>query len=133
MGLIYNSTRAKARSDICVLRKNRVYSAYPNYLNRQKRGENVRLLSNVQEDYKRVIAVKAAEILNPESWTEVEIGEGDIGDRAIKAVQRNRNLIGRFQVSGFADKVKEDIFVSERFLYNLYHDCRRGWKISYEI
>ena len=31
MGLIYNSTRAKARSDICVLRKNRVYSAYPNY------------------------------------------------------------------------------------------------------
>ena len=31
MGLIYNSTRTKARSDICVLRKNRVYSAYPNY------------------------------------------------------------------------------------------------------
>ena len=95
---------------------------YHNYLNRQKRGENVRLLSNVQEDYKRVIAVKAAEVLNPESWTEVEIGEGDIGDRAIKAVQRNRNLIGRFQVSGFADKVKEDVFVSERLLYNLYHD-----------
>ena len=32
MGLIYNSTRTKARSDICVLRKNRVYSAYPNYV-----------------------------------------------------------------------------------------------------
>ena len=78
---------------------------YQNYLNRQKRGENVRLLSNVQEDYKRDIAVKAAEILNPESWTEIEIGKGAIGDRVIKAVQRNVNLIGRFQVSGFADKV----------------------------
>lgn len=95
---------------------------YQNYLNRQKRGENVRLLSNVQEDYKREIAVKAAEILNPESWTEIEIGKGAIGDRAIKAVQRNVNLIGRFQVSGFADKVKEDFSVSERLLYNLYHD-----------
>lgn len=95
---------------------------YQNYLNRQKRGENVRLLSNVQEDYKRDIAVKAAEILNPESWTEIEIGKGAIGDRVIKAVQRNVNLIGRFQVSGFADKVKEDFSVSERLLYDLYHD-----------
>ena len=96
--------------------------AYRNYLNRQERGENVRPLSNVQEDYKRGIAVKAAETLDQENWTETEIGEGAIGDYAIKAVQRNLNLIGRFQVSGFADKVREDFSVSERLLYDLYHD-----------
>lgn len=95
---------------------------YRNYLNKQKREKDVRTLSNVQEDYKRGIAVKAAEILNPESWTETEIGEGAIGDRAIKAVQRNQNLIGRFQVSGFADKVRADFSISERLLYDLYHE-----------
>ena len=87
---------------------------YRNNLNRQERGETVRLLSNMQEDYKRGIAVKAAETLDQKNWTETEIGEGAIGDCAIKAVQRNLNLIGRFQVSSFADKVREDFSVSER-------------------
>ena len=90
---------AKVNRDIL-----RLYlDAYRNYLNKQERDVNARPLSNVQEDYKRGIAVKAAEILNQESWIETEIGEGAIGDHAIKAVQRNLNLIGRFQVSGFAD------------------------------
>ena len=96
--------------------------AYRHYLNGQKRGENARPLSNVQEDYKRGIAVNAAEILDQENWNENEIGEGVIGDCAIKAVQRNLKLIGRFQVSDFVDKVREDFSVSERLLYDLYHE-----------
>ena len=96
--------------------------AYKRYLDTQVRGENARPLSNVQEDYKRDIAKRAAEILNANSWPESEIGKGLIGDRVIKAVQRNVNLVGRFQISAFSDKVKEDYYASEQILYILYHD-----------
>ena len=97
-------------------------AAYRTYLDGQEHGENARPLSNEQEDYKRGIAAKAAETLERESWREAEIGTGTIGDRAIKAVQRNLNLIGRFQVSAFSDKVKEDPEEADRILYDLYHD-----------
>ena len=82
----------------------RYLDAYKRYIDAQKRGENVRPLANTQEDYKRGVARKAAEVLEIETWAEDDIGKGTIGARAIKAVQRNQNLIGRFQVSVFADK-----------------------------
>ena len=85
-------------------------------------GENDRLLSNEDEDYKREIATKAAETLDCEGWNESEIGTGTIGDRAIKAVQKNQHLIGKFQVSVFSNKVKEDYEEAERILYDLYHE-----------
>lgn len=97
-------------------------SAYKTYLKAQVHGENARPLSNEQEEYKRRIAVKAAETLNQESWNESEIGTGAIGNRVIKAVHRNSNLIGRFQVSAFADKIKKDPGAAERVLFDLYHD-----------
>ncbi len=97
-------------------------NAYKSYLDSQDREENARPLSNVQEDYKRGIAEKAAALLNPDDWKEFEIGAGIIGDRAIKAVKKNLNLVGKFQVSAFSDKVKEDFFVSERVLFDLYHE-----------
>ena len=96
--------------------------AYKRYLDGQQRGEYSRPLSNVEEDYKRDIAAKVEDILNSESWTETEIGEGKIGGRAIKAVQRSLNLVGRFQITIFADKVRENYSISERILYDLYHD-----------
>lgn len=95
---------------------------YKRYLNNQERGESARLLSNVQEDYKKDIAEKAAILLDSKNWNESEIGKGSIGDRAIKAVQRNMNLIGRFQVSTFSAIVKEEYAVSEQLLFNLYHN-----------
>lgn len=96
--------------------------AYKAYLDGQEHGESARPMSNEQEDYKRGIAAKAAETLGQESWNESEIGTGTIGDHAIKAVQRNLNLIGRFQVSAFSDKVKENPEIAERILYDLYRD-----------
>ena len=100
----------------------RYLDAYKQYIDAQKRGETVRPLANTQEDYKRVVARKVTEVLDVETWAEGDIGEGTIGARAIKAVQRNQNLIGRFQVSVFADKVKEDYTVSERMLFDLFHE-----------
>lgn len=97
-------------------------AAYKDYLDGQERKESSRSLSNLEEDYKRDIAAKAAEALNSDIWNEAEIGEGAIGGRTIKAVQRNMNLIGRFQVTSFSDKVKEDYSVSERVLFDLYHE-----------
>ena len=95
--------------------------AYKEYLKRENSGDD-RLLSNNQEDYKRQVAERAAEALDCRSWSEDIIGSGFIADHAIKAVQKNLNLIGRFQVTVFADKIKEDLSVSERLLYDLYHD-----------
>jgi len=96
--------------------------AYKRYIDAQKRSERARPLANTQEDYKRGVARKAAEVLDVETWAEGDIGKGTIGARAIKAVQRNQNLIGRFQVSVFADKVKENYTVSERVLFDLFHE-----------
>ena len=96
--------------------------AYRAYLEGQGHRENDRPMSNKQEDYKRGIAAKAAEVLGRESWNRTEIGTGTIGDHAIKAVQRNSNLIGRFQVSAFSDKVKDNPEEAERVLFRLYHD-----------
>ena len=96
--------------------------AYKRYLDTQTHDENSRSLSNIEENYKRDIAVKAKEILDLNSWKESEIGEGKIGGNAIKAVQRNLNLIGRYQVTTFSNKVKENNYMSERVLYDLYHD-----------
>ena len=99
----------------------RYLDTYKRYIDAQKRGERARPLANTQEDYKRGVARKAAEVLDVETWAEGDIGKGTIGARAIKAVQRNQNLIGRFQVSVFADKVKENYTVSERVLFDLFH------------
>lgn len=95
---------------------------YRNYLKGQKRTENDRPLSNMDENYKREIAEKATLILDSGNWKETEIGEGSIADRVIKAVQRNVNLVGRYQVSAFADKVKEKTADSERIFFDLYHN-----------
>ena len=99
---------------------NQYMEAYREYLDNQRRGEDARPLSNAEEDYKRDIAVKARDILNSESWTESEIGEGKISSRVIKAVQRNVNLVGRFQITSFSDKVKENYPLSDRIFYDLY-------------
>ncbi len=96
--------------------------AYRSYLEKQKRDANVHPLSNVNEDFKRDIAKKAIMLLDSGSWTESQIGDGTIGNHAIKAVQNNRRLVGRFQVTGFVDKVKERLSESERLLYDLYHE-----------
>ena len=96
--------------------------AYMRYLDVQVQGETARPYGNVEEDYKRGVAEKAAEILDRESWTESEIGSGRIGDCAIKAVQNNVNLVGRFQVTSFSDKARNDISISEKVLYDLYHE-----------
>ena len=96
--------------------------AYLAFLSDKSRGDVERALSNNQEDYKRRVAIKASEALDCENWNEDEIGKGFIGDNAIKAVQRNQNLIGRFQVTVFSDKVRENLAVSERLLFDFYHD-----------
>lgn len=96
--------------------------AYLTFLTGNNLGEMEQALRNTQEDYKRRVAIKASEALNCSNWTDAEIGKGSIGDRAIKAVQRNQNLIGRFQVTVFSDKVRENLEVSERLLFDLYHD-----------
>lgn len=97
-------------------------ASYKHYLDAQAHQDDVRPLSNEQEDYKRGIASKAAEILESDRWTESMIGKGVIGNRAIKAVQHNQNLIGRFQVSAFSDKVRNNLATSERVLFDLYHN-----------
>ena len=96
--------------------------AYKDYLAAQEHIDDARPLSNALEDYKREVATKAAELLVPEDWDKSQIGTGIIGDRAIKAVQRNSNLIGRFQVSQFVDKVRENTSDAEQILYDLYHE-----------
>ena len=96
--------------------------AYRSYLDAQERDDNVGPFSNVQEEYKRDIAKKAAAIIASDSWQESYIGSGLIGDQVIKAVQRNVNLVGRFQITAFSDKVKEDYSASEQILYVLFHD-----------
>ena len=95
---------------------------YKNYLSLQNIGQDIRTLNNNKEEYKRTIAKKAAEILHSESWQEADIGKGTIAMHSIKAVHRNINLVGRFQVSEFTNKVKENYYISERILYNLFHD-----------
>lgn len=97
-------------------------ATYKDYLDGQDRKEESRTLSNVEEDYKRLVAEKAVEVLKSDAWVESDIGEGTIGDHAIKAVKRNDNLIGRFQVTVFSEKVKEDYSISERILFDLYHE-----------
>lgn len=94
--------------------------AYLAFLNGQDRSGRERPLSNNQEDYKRRVAKRASEALDCVKWTEDEIGAGLIGERAIKAVQKNQNLIGRFQVTAFGEKIREDLSTSERLLYDLY-------------
>lgn len=96
--------------------------AYKNYLDNQAQSHGTQLLSNSQEDYKRDIAKRAAQVLNPDSWSDADIGKGTIGELCIKAIQRNRNLIGRFQVSSFSEKVRENYALSEQILYDLYHE-----------
>ena len=96
--------------------------AYKLYLSSQEHGKNARALSNVKEDYKRGIAERAAQILNAEDWTSNEIGTGIIGERVFKAVDRNFNLVGRFQVRLFSSKIKEKNEAAEKVLFDLYHD-----------
>lgn len=95
---------------------------YKDFLDGQNQGDKGKSFCNVQEDYKRDIADKAATALNADSWDKEKIGEGIIGSHAIKAVQKNVNLVGRFQVSAFADTVKENTLDSEKVLYDLYRD-----------
>lgn len=97
-------------------------NAYLEYLSGEEHGEKTHLLSNNQEDYKRKVAKSAAVVLDCDNWTEREIGNGYIGDCAIKAVRKNQNLIGRFQVTGFSDSVKENLQGSERVLFDLYKE-----------
>ena len=106
--------------------------AYKRYLDAQMQDENSRPLSNMEENYKRDIAVKAKEILDLNSWTESEIGEGKIGGNAIKAVQSNLNLVGRYQVTSFSNKVKENYYTSERILYDFYF-CRKDQECFEQI
>ena len=96
--------------------------AYKKYLESQGHEENGPFYRDVEEDYKRNIAEKAAEALDSDNWTEENIGTGTIRDHAIKAVQRHINLIGRFQVSSFSDKVKGNTSAAERILFDLYHE-----------
>lgn len=95
---------------------------YKTFLAVQDQGSVIRPFCNVQEDYKRNIADKAATALNAGGWDKEKIGEGIIGSHAIKAVQKNVNLVGRFQVSAFADTIKKNTLDSEKVLYDLYHD-----------
>lgn len=96
--------------------------SYKIYLEKQERGVDSRPLSNMEEDYKRGIALKAHETLNPESWEVSEIGSGAIGNRAMKAVQRHINLIAKFQVTTFSNKVKENGAAAEQLLFDFYHE-----------
>lgn len=96
--------------------------AYLGYIDAKGPATKARMLSNSQEDYKRRVAIKASEALDCKSWEEDDIGKGSIGECAIKAVQRNQNLIGRFQVSAFSEKVRSNISASENLLFDLYHD-----------
>ena len=95
---------------------------YRSRLESQKRKESDRVFSNVDENYKRGVSDKAAEQLRSESWKESDIGTGIIGACAIKAMQKHENLVGRFQVSGFVEKVKENPREAEKLLYDLYHN-----------
>lgn len=95
---------------------------YKAFLEGQERSNSSRPFCNVEEDYKRDIANKAAEALKVADWNKEQIGDGTIGAYAIKAVQKNVNLIGKFQVSAFASTVKENPLDSEKVLYDFYHD-----------
>ena len=97
-------------------------NAYREIIEKQTSFETEKSFRNIDEEYKRAVAVNAFSALNCDSWNESEIGEGRIGECAIKAVNKNQNLIGRFQVSLFSDKVREDLYKSERLLFDLYHD-----------
>lgn len=96
--------------------------AYKEYLDRETDGKKGRLLSNNQEDYKRRVAERAMRALGYSNWTEELIGKGSISESAVKAVQKNQNLVGRFQVTVFSNKVREDVATSERLLFDLYHE-----------
>ena len=96
--------------------------AYIPYLDKQEKKTGGRLLSNAEEDYKRTVAAKANVILNSESWLESEIGSGVIRDRVFKAVQAHVNLVGRFQISSFNDKVNENLEQAESVFYDFYHN-----------
>ena len=96
--------------------------AYLGYIDAKEPATKARMLSNSQEDYKRRVAIKASEALDCKNWVEDDIGKGSIGECAIRAVQRNQNLIGRFQVSAFSEKVRDNISTSEHILFDLYHD-----------
>ena len=95
---------------------------YSQYLTDKANSDSKRPFCNVEEEYKRTIAEKAFNILSADSWTSADIGTGSIGASAIKAVQNNDNLVGRYQVTGFSDKVKENTAQAERILFDLYHD-----------
>ena len=98
--------------------------AYKRYLSNLKGGgsDSNRPLSNAEEDYKRGIAARAREIIDSRNWGETDIGDGVITLHVIKAVQRNINIVGRFQVTAFLDKAKEEYSISDRIFYDLYHE-----------
>ena len=95
---------------------------YKKLIEDQKRSEFERSFTDINEEYKRDIPSKAQESLKVDTWNEQDVGHGTIGKNAIKAVQRNQNLIGKYQVSAFTNKVTEDVEESERVLFDLYHD-----------
>ena len=95
---------------------------YKIFIDGQERKNSNRIFNNSDEDYKRDVVIKAADQLKARSWKTSDIGSGVIGICAIKAVHRNENLIGRFQVSGFADKIKEKRYEAEQLLYDMYHE-----------
>lgn len=97
-------------------------NSYKVFLDEQERKNSSRPFCNIQEEYKRDIADKALAALDVANWDKETIGEGIIGEHAIKAVQKNVNLVGRFQVSAFANTVKENPLDAEKVLYDLYHD-----------
>ena len=95
---------------------------YKTYLENQQGHDESRPCRNTDEEYKREIIQKATIALDPESWDESSIGTGTIGECAIKAVQRNINLVGRYQVSTFIDTVRQNLSEAERLLFDLYQD-----------
>ncbi len=95
--------------------------AYKKYLDNQARGQSVRPICDVDEEYKREVAKTARELLNLESWPQAVIGDGTIGAFSIKAVSRNKALVGSYQVLAFKNTVNKNIAESERILYDLYY------------
>lgn len=95
---------------------------YKRQLDRENGGESSRTLFNKRENYKHNVARKAVEALNVASWQEAEIGTGAIGKRVEQAVKKHVNLIGRFQVSAFSDRIRKASEEADRIFYDLYHE-----------
>ena len=85
-----------------------------------------------KEDYKSLAVENARKELQIDKWRESDIGTGEIGKYATKAINKARNLVNLYQQIEFKNRLNKNhpkfSISAEQALYNLY--CKPGYEIS---